>query len=216
MTIDRDQKIRNLLTEINQGGVRSRDVLMAIAAVPRDSFVRPEAIDQAWENRALPIDDGQTISQPLIVGLMTQALNLSGSERILEIGTGSGYQAAVLTELAHEVISVERYPDLANSAQARLTSLGYQAVRVVVGDGTLGWPEFAPYDGIIVTAAAPHLPNPLEQQLSQRMGARIVIPIGSPDDQELMIYERTRTGLREYSLGPVRFVPLIGQEGWHE
>lgn len=216
MTLDRDQKIKNLLTEINRGGVRDRDVLMAIAAVPRDSFVRPQAIDRAWENRALPIDDGQTISQPLIVGLMTQALNLSGNERILEIGTGSGYQAAILSELAREVISIERFPNLAESAQARLIALGYKTVRVVVGDGTLGWPEHAPYDGIIVTAAAPHLPNALEQQLSQRMGARVVIPIGSPDDQELMVYERTRTGLREYSLGPVRFVPLIGQQGWQE
>jgi protein-L-isoaspartate(D-aspartate) O-methyltransferase len=216
MTRDRDQKIMDLLTEINRGGVRSRDVLMAIAAVPRDSFVRPEAIDRAWENRALPIDDGQTISQPLIVGLMTQALNLTGDERILEIGTGSGYQAAVLTELAREVISVERFPELADSARKRLGEMGYRSIQVVVGDGTLGWPELAPYDGIIVTAAAPHLPNALEQQLSQRAGARIVIPIGSPNDQELMVYERTRTGLREYSLGPVRFVPLIGKEGWQE
>ncbi len=216
MDADRGQLIKNLLTEINRGGVRDRDVLMAIATVPRDAFVRTEAQHQAWENRALPIDDGQTISQPLIVGLMTQALNLTGNERILEIGTGSGYQAAVLAELAREVVSIERYSSLAETARKRLADLGVSTVRVVIGDGTKGWPEGAPYDGIIVTAAAPHLPQALEQQLSRKPGARIVIPIGSPDDQELMVYERTDSNLREYTLGPVRFVPLIGEQGWQE
>jgi protein-L-isoaspartate(D-aspartate) O-methyltransferase len=216
MDIDRDSLIKNLLTEINRGGVRNRDVLMAIATVPRDAFTRPEAIHQAWENRALPIDDGQTISQPLIVGLMTQALNLTGTEHILEIGTGSGYQAAVLAELCNDVVSIERFSDLAESARQRLASLGYTNVEIVIGDGTLGFPDHAPYDGIIVTAAAPHLPQALEQQLSSKPGSRIVIPIGSVDDQELMIYERSTSGLREYSLGAVRFVPLIGEQGWQE
>jgi protein-L-isoaspartate(D-aspartate) O-methyltransferase len=216
MTLSRTDQIKQLLQEINRSGVRNRRVLSAIAAVPREEFVRETSVHQAWENRALPIEEGQTISQPLIVGLMSQALELSGGERVLEIGTGSGYQAAVLSELAGEVVSVERYPELAERARTRLSRLGYQNVSVVVGDGTLGWPERAPYDGVIVTAAAPHLPRSLEEQLSQKPGARIVIPIGHADEQNLIAYERTETGLREIDLGPVRFVPLIGKEGWQE
>jgi protein-L-isoaspartate(D-aspartate) O-methyltransferase len=212
----RTAQIKHLLKEINESGVRSRRVLAAIATVPRDAYVPDAAIEQAWENRALPIDEGQTISQPLIVGLMSQALDLQGDERVLEIGTGSGYQAAILAELASEVVTVERYPTLAERARDRLARLGYTNVKVVVGDGTLGWPEDAPYDGIIVTAAAPHLPRPLEEQLSQKSGSRIVIPIGDAQDQDLIAYERWENGLREINLGGVRFVPLIGAEGWQE
>lgn len=216
MTLSRTDQIKQLLDEINRSGVRNRRVLEAIAAVPREEFVSPNLVHQAWENRALSIESGQTISQPLIVGLMTQALDLTGNERILEIGTGSGYQAAILSELGSEVITVERFPNLAESARQRLDRLGYQNIRVVVGDGTLGWPDEAPYDGIIVTAAAPHLPRPLEEQLSQKPGSRIVIPIGRADEQDLIVYERKETGFREMNLGPVRFVPLIGDEGWQE
>jgi protein-L-isoaspartate(D-aspartate) O-methyltransferase len=216
MSRSRTQQIKHLLTEINRAGVRNRRVLTAIAAVPRDEFVRDQSKADAWENRALPIEAGQTISQPLIVGLMSQALQLEGEERVLEIGTGSGYQAAVLAELAGEVISLERHASLAEHARELLKSLEYDNVEVVEGDGTLGWPERAPYDGIIVTAAAPHLPRPLEEQLSMKPGSRIVIPIGRADEQELIVYERTASGLREMSLGPVRFVPLIGKEGWQE
>lgn len=216
MPQSRTDQIKSLLSDINRSGVRNRRVLSAIASVPREEFVRESSLHQAWENRALPIDEGQTISQPLIVGLMSQALELSGTERVLEIGTGSGYQAAVLAELAAEVVSIERYPALAEVARERLARLGYENVKVVIGDGTLGWPELAPYQGIIVTAAAPHLPRPLEEQLSQKPGSRVVIPIGRADEQQLIIYERTGTGLREIDLGPVRFVPLIGKEGWQE
>lgn len=216
MTLSRTDQIKQLLDEINRSGVRNRRVLEAIAAVPREEFVSPNLVHQAWENRALSIESGQTISQPLIVGLMTQALDLTGNERILEIGTGSGYQAAILSELGSEVITVERFPNLAESARQRLDRLGYQNIQVVVGDGTLGWPDEAPYDGIIVTAAAPHLPRPLEEQLSQKPGSRIVIPIGRADEQDLIVYERKETGFREMNLGPVRFVPLIGDEGWQE
>jgi protein-L-isoaspartate(D-aspartate) O-methyltransferase len=216
MARSRTDQIKALLAEINRAGVRNRRVLSAIAAVPREEFVRESSIHHAWENRALPIEEGQSISQPLIVGLMSQALELIGDERVLEIGTGSGYQAAILAELAREVVSIERFPDLADIARQRLERLGYQQVQVVVGDGTLGWPEGAPYDGIIVTAAAPHLPRPLEEQLSQKPGSRIVIPIGRADEQQLIVYERTVDGLREIDLGPVRFVPLIGKEGWQE
>jgi protein-L-isoaspartate(D-aspartate) O-methyltransferase len=216
MADSRTRQIKQLLSDINQAGVRNRRVLTAIATVPRESFVREASIADAWANRALPIAEGQTISQPLVVGLMSQALELIGDERVLEIGTGSGYQAAVLAELAHEVVTVERYPQLADRARERLAELGYSNVTVVLGDGTLGWAEKAPYNGIIVTAAAPHLPRPLEEQLAMKPGSRIVIPIGRADAQELMIYERTSNGLREISLGPVRFVPLIGKEGWQE
>ncbi len=216
MADTRTRQIKQLLSEINRAGVRNRRVLTAISTVPREAFVRETSLADAWANRALPIEEGQTISQPLIVGLMSQALELEGNERILEIGTGSGYQAAILAELGAEVVTIERYPRLAERARERLEELGYSNVEVVVGDGTLGWPERAPYHGIIVTAAAPHLPRPFEEQLSQVPGSRIVIPIGRADEQELMIYERTKDGLREMSLGPVRFVPLIGQEGWQE
>jgi protein-L-isoaspartate(D-aspartate) O-methyltransferase len=216
MDSKRTETIKHLLRELNESGVRDRRVLTAIASVPRESFVPDRLLPQAWENRALPIDEGQTISQPLIVGLMTQALRLSGSERVLEIGTGSGYQAAILAKLAESVISVERYPSLAERAKKRLEQLGCDNVSVVVGDGTQGWAPGAPYDRIIVTAAAPHLPGPLLEQLSPADGARIVIPIGSTDEQELIVYARAGDRLREFRLGPVRFVPLIGAEGWQE
>jgi protein-L-isoaspartate(D-aspartate) O-methyltransferase len=216
MPQSRTQRIKSLLAEINRSGVRNRRVLTAIATVPREKFVREVSLHQVWENRALPIDEGQTISQPLIVGLMSQALELRGGERILEVGTGSGYQAAILAELAGNVLTIERHPELAERAREQLTNLGYDNVTVVVGDGTLGWPDGAPYDGIIVTAAAPHLPRPLEEQLSHKPGSRVVIPIGTADEQQLVVYERTENGLRELDLGPVRFVPLIGKEGWQE
>ncbi|MEX2426426.1 MAG: protein-L-isoaspartate(D-aspartate) O-methyltransferase [Thermomicrobiaceae bacterium] len=216
MPLSRNDQIKHLLAELNQSGIRNRRVLSAIATVPRDEFVSERLLHQAWENRALPIDEGQTISQPLIVGMMTQALHLEGSERVLEIGTGSGYQAAILAELASEVVTIERFPALAQRAREQLSRLGYNNVRVEVGDGTLGWPDAAPYDGIIVTAAAPHLPRPLEEQLSTNNGSRVVIPIGSANDQDLIVYERWDNELREINLGGVRFVPLIGEEGWQE
>lgn len=216
MSDKRVEVIKQLLREINQAGVRDRRVLTAIATVPREQFVPERLQDQAWDNRALPIEEGQTISQPLIVGLMTQALKLSGDERVLEIGTGSGYQAAVLAELADSVVSVERYESLADRARERVESLGYDNIKIVVGDGTAGWQPDAPYDGIIVTAAAPHLPGPFKQQLSERDGSRIVVPIGTAVDQELVAYERSGDRLHEYNLGPVRFVPLIGAYAWQE
>lgn len=216
MAEKRTEVIKQLLSEINQAGVRDRRVLTAIATVPRERFVPEWLQNQAWDNRALPIEESQTISQPLIVGLMTQALRLTGDERVLEIGTGSGYQAAILAELASSVVSIERYDSLAESAQERVKAMGYHNVKVVVGDGTAGWPPDAPYDGIIVTAAAPHLPGPLRDQLSQREGARIVIPIGTATDQELIAYERSGDRLVEHQLGPVRFVPLLGAFGWQE
>ncbi|MBX6341425.1 MAG: protein-L-isoaspartate(D-aspartate) O-methyltransferase [Thermomicrobiaceae bacterium] len=211
---ERTRRIKHLLRELNEGGVRDRAVLLAIAKVPRERFVPREIARYAWENRALPIGEGQTISQPLIVALMTQALRLTGGERVLEIGTGSGYQTAILCELAGSVVSVERHERLARAAAQRLSDLGYRNVRVVVGDGSLGWPEAAPYDRIVVTAAAPRVPPSLLAQLSPSDGARLVIPLGGGQEQELVVLERRGGELERASLGPVRFVPLLGAEGW--
>jgi protein-L-isoaspartate(D-aspartate) O-methyltransferase len=210
----RVQRIKQLLWALNSDGVRDREVLFAIAKVPRERFVPPVMAACAWDNRPLPIGDDQTISQPLVVALMTQALRLNGTERVLEIGTGSGYQTAVLCELADRVVTLERLPRLAAAASKRLRGLGYQNAQVIVADGSRGWPPSAPYDRILATAAAPRIPDSLVQQLSPQEGARLVIPIGRDDDQELILIERRDGRLSRESLGPVRFVPLIGEEGW--
>ncbi len=208
----RTRHIKELLRELHRHGVRDQRVLLAIAKVPRERFVPPELRERAWENRPLPIGAGQTISQPLIVGLMTQALQLDGDERVLEIGTGSGYQAAILAELAASVTSIERDPTLAHSAAERLRRLGYRNVEVHVGDGSKGWPAGAPYDRIIVTAAATRVPPALLEQLSPAEGARLVIPIGDSEHQQLYLFERRGGRLRRTDLGAVRFVPLVEGE----
>jgi protein-L-isoaspartate(D-aspartate) O-methyltransferase len=210
----RTAKVKRLLRELNDAGIRDRDVLLAIATVPREEFVPPNLVERAWENRALPIGEGQTISQPLIVALMTQELSLSGHERVLEVGTGSGYQAAIICKLARHLTTIERHRSLADEAHERLTRAGCENVEIVVGDGSVGWLPNAPYDRILVTAAAPYLPRSLVEQLSEADGSRIVIPIGDADDQSLMVYERKAGTLVPSDLGPVRFVPLLGSEGW--
>ncbi|CCF83085.1 protein-L-isoaspartate(D-aspartate) O-methyltransferase [Nitrolancea hollandica] len=210
----RVRQIKELLVTLNRAGIRDRDVLLAIATVPRERFVPAELAGHAWENRPLPIGDDQTISQPLIVATMTQALRLHGTERVLEIGTGSGYQTAILCELSRSVISIERRANLAETAAGRLRTLGYRQARVIVADGSRGWPEEAPYDRIIVAAAAPGIPPSLLEQLSPEDGARLVIPVGTGDNQELIVIERIGGKLYRQDLGPVRFVPLIGTEGW--
>ena len=210
----RIRQIKELLLMLNREGIRDRDVLLAIAAVPRERFVPAELAGHAWENRPLPIAEEQTISQPLIVATMTQALRLHGTERVLEIGTGSGYQTAILCRLSHSVISLERRAGLAEAAAERLRTLGYEQARVIVADGSQGWPENAPYDRIIATAAAPTIPPSLLEQLSPDDGARLVIPIGENDEQELVVIERIGGQLYRNDLGPVRFVPMIGTEGW--
>src|SRR5262245_6918002 len=169
---DRDKAITALLAELRRQGIRDERVLAAIGRVPRERFVPEASRDQAWANVALPIGAGQTISQPYVVALMTEALRIAGQERVLEVGTGSGYQAAILAELAAEVVTVERHPKLAASALTLLRELGYDRIRVAVGDGTTGWPEGAPYDRIIVTAGAPRVPLPLLAELS-RDGGRL-------------------------------------------
>jgi len=192
--------------------VKDRRVLDAIARVPRERFIPQDLRLFAYENRPLPIDYEQTISQPLIVALMTQALHLEGNERILEVGTGSGYQAALLSLLAAEVITVERIAPLAQRASQTLSELGYTNVQVYVAGEELGWPQGAPYDGIIVTAGAPEVPRDLLDQLAP--GGRLVIPVGSRDIQELVRIVKTPAGTLRHNLGPCRFVPLLGKGAW--
>jgi protein-L-isoaspartate(D-aspartate) O-methyltransferase len=209
----RDNAAEHLLRVLRGQGIRDERVLTAIARVPRHMFVPESQRAHAWENVALPIGAGQTISQPYIVAIMSQALALQGHEHVLEIGTGSGYQAAVLAELAARVVSIERHAELARTAEALLTRLGITDVEIHIGDGTQGWPTAAPYDGIIITAGAPKVPDQLLAQLSPDRG-RLVIPIGNLDDQRLFVYERRRDQLAEQDLGPVRFVPLVGRGAW--
>jgi len=200
-----------LLAELGQD-VRDERVLAAVASVPREKFVPAELRAFAYENRPLPIGHGQTISQPLIVAMMTEALDLKGGEKVLELGTGSGYQAAILAELAGQVITVERIDPLAERAAAVLDELGYENVRVCVCGDVLGWPEEAPYDGIVVTAGAPQVPPALLEQLAP--GGRLVIPVGARDVQELLLVTKSPLGLTTKRLGPCRFVPLVGPGAW--
>jgi protein-L-isoaspartate(D-aspartate) O-methyltransferase len=188
--------------------VRNTDVLRAMRATPRQEFVPLESRVLAYADRALSIGFGATISQPYIVGLMTELLGVGLESRVLEIGTGSGYQAAVLSQLAQHVYTVELQPDLARAAAARLTRLGYGNVSVQEGNGAQGWPEEAPFDRVIVTAAAPEIPPALLEQLQP--GGRLVAPVGEGDqDQELVVIEKSGTGeLSKRSVIPVRFIPL--------
>ncbi|TMB95605.1 MAG: protein-L-isoaspartate(D-aspartate) O-methyltransferase [Chloroflexi bacterium] len=202
---------QGLLAEIARE-VNDPRILEALGSVLREEFVPEDLRAFAYENRPLPIGYGQTISQPLIVGLMTQALMLHGNEKVLELGTGSGYQAAVLSRLAARVISVERIAPLSEQAAGRLARLGYTNVDVHVARDVLGWPEDAPYDGIIVTAASPEVPMDLLQQLA--INGRLVIPVGNRDLQELVRIVKTPEGARRHNLGPCRFVPLLGRSGW--
>jgi protein-L-isoaspartate(D-aspartate) O-methyltransferase len=189
--------------------VRDERVLRAIAAVPRDQFVPDDLEEHAWANTALPIGSGQTISQPIVVARMCELLELQGGERVLDVGTGSGYHAAVLAQLAREVWSIERKPRLADLAQSNLAAAGIENVHVVVGDGSGGYPPQAPYDAINVAAAAQEVPPALEDQLSQ--GGRLVVPVDGRD-QRLIVERRRGDVLERRSLEPVRFVPLVGDE----
>ncbi|MDO8616833.1 MAG: protein-L-isoaspartate(D-aspartate) O-methyltransferase [Dehalococcoidia bacterium] len=203
----------DLLVEL-EAEVKDPRVLAAFRQVPRELFVPEDTRQFAYENRPLPIGYGQTISQPLMVALMTQALLLTGGEKVLEVGTGSGYQAALLSLLCARVVSVELIAPLACSAAERLRSLGYANVDVHVAGDTLGWPEGAPYDGIIVTAAAPEVPLRLLDQLA--LGGRLVVPVGSRNLQELVRIVKTPEGAQRHNLGPCRFVPLLGRDAWPE
>jgi len=194
--------------------IRDERVLRAMRQVPRHRFVPPELQSAAYQDHPLPIGYGQTISQPYIVAYMTQLLDLTPDDRVLEIGTGSGYQAGVLSRLARQVYTVERIPELSERARRVLDELGYTNIEFRVGDGGYGWPEEAPFDAIIVTAAAPETPAPLVAQLAE--GAHLVIPIGPTGYQDLLRLTRHGEHIRTERLSPVAFVPLVGEHGYPE
>jgi protein-L-isoaspartate(D-aspartate) O-methyltransferase len=203
-----------LVEVLRRKGVRDLAVLRAVQMVPRHLFV-PESIrHRAYEDTALPIGSGQTISQPYVQARYLELIGLTGKEKVLEIGTGSGYQTALLGLLASMVFSVERVPHLAQSARAALAAAGIRNVTVLVGDGTLGWRPFAPYDAILVSAASPEIPSPLVEQLAE--GGRMVIPLGDRDAQTLTLVERVGDRVRASTIADVRFVPLVGQFGFDE
>lgn len=195
-------------------GIRDPRVLDAMGRVPRHEFVDPGMAALAYEDHPLNISFKQTISQPYIVGLMTEALQLAGTERVLEIGTGSGYQAAILCELACRVFSIERIVDLSNRARKTLYRLGYMNFDLRIGDGSLGWPEEGPFDAILVTAASPEIPPPYLAQLGK--GGRLVMPVGGVEEQELIRLTRLKGKYRREALTGCRFVKLLGQYGWKE
>lgn len=206
MTIEA-RKIR-LIMQLRGAGVTDTAVLAAIERVPREAFVPPAFHDQAYEDRALPIGLGQTISQPLVVALMTQVLELQSRMRVLEIGTGSGYQAAVLSKLCRRVYTIERHRPLLREAEARFRRLGLHNITTRYGDGTRGWPELAPFERILVTAGSPEIPRDLTDQLA--VGGIMVIPLGADRrDQRVVRLRRTESGLEREELWPVRFVPLL-------
>lgn len=193
-------------------GISDPEVLAAMRKVPRHLFVEEALRDQAYNDHPLPIAERQTISQPYMVALMTELLALERGHKVLEIGTGSGYQTAILAELADQVFSVERLITLSQRARQVIEQLGYRNVVLKVGDGTLGWPEEAPFHGILVSAGAPHVPQPLIDQLA--MGGRLVVPVGDHLSQELILVERVPEGIRKSNHGGCRFVDLIGKDGW--
>jgi protein-L-isoaspartate(D-aspartate) O-methyltransferase len=206
-----DARARMVREQLVARGIRDARVLDAMGRVPRHELVPEGARDEAYEDGPLPIGEGQTISQPYIVAAMSEAAALSGDERVLEVGTGSGYQAAVLSALAREVYTIELEPVLAERAKRDLARLGCTNVHARTGDGYRGWPEAAPFDAILVTAAPDHVPPDLLAQL--RIGGRLVIPVGGRFDQELYVYTKTERGVERKHLFPVRFVPLRGEAG---
>jgi protein-L-isoaspartate(D-aspartate) O-methyltransferase len=208
------ERLVMIRAQLQRRGITDTRVLQAMREIPRHAFVPPEWRHEAYSDRPLPIADGQTISQPYMVAIMTQSLMLQGHERVLEVGTGSGYQAAVLSRLATQVYTIEYFPNLAKRARAIVQRLGYTNVQVLTGDGGLGLAAYAPYHGILVAAAAPHVPQSLLGQLAE--GGRLVIPVGSITSQELLIITRHGDDYPQARSVSCRFVPLRGQEGWAE
>jgi len=209
--LHRDRE-RMVAEQLARRGITDARVLAAMGRVPRHRFVQEALRDRAYGDHPLPIGEEQTISQPYIVALMSQLLELTGVEKVLEIGTGSGYQTAVLAELARRVCSVERLPRLAEQARATLESLGYTNVWVRVGNGTLGWPDEAPFDRILVTAGGPVVPPPLFQQLAD--GGRMVVPLGDADNQTLTVVVNVGGQMQTRECGDCRFVKLVGKYAW--
>ncbi len=203
---------RKMVAALREKGIMDERLLDAMAAIPRHLF-GPEGLEgTAYDEVTLPLGFGQTLSSPLTIARMLQALGLAGEERVLEIGTGSGYQTALLTALAGPVFTVERIPELADAARARLRSLGIEKANFRVGDGSLGWRDFAPFQAIVVSAAAPAMPEPLLEQLAE--GGRLVGPVGEMDAQEIRLVSRNGGRLKTAALGEALFVPLIGRAGW--
>jgi len=213
---DRFAALRQKMVEaqLRARGIRDERVLAAMERVPREIFICEEYWEQAYEDHPLPIGSGQTVSQPYIVAFMLEVLSLKGAEKVLEIGTGTGYQTALLAELAGQVYSVERIESLARTAEAILQRLGSRNVGLTVGDGSRGLVEQAPFDAIVVSAAAPQIPQPLLEQL--REGGRMVIPVGPADAQELILVRKQDGGAVITNLEGCRFVPLIGEQGYGE
>ena len=207
--VERERMVEDQLVS---RGIKDPRVLKAFRETPRHAFVREDLQPQAYNDYPLPLEHGQTISQPYMVALMTECLHLKGDEKVLEVGTGSGYQAAILSKLARRVYSIERETVLARKARELLTRLKIENVVIKVGDGTLGWREFAPYDGIIVTAGSPLVPEPLQKQL--RDGGRLVVPVGSSAFQNLMCIQKKGTQFKTDEVCGCTFVPLIGDHGW--
>jgi len=198
--------------QLIERGIADARVLKAMGHCPRHLFVEPALATRAYGDSSLPIGERQTISQPYMVAVMSEALELKGDERVLEIGTGSGYQTAILAELAQNVFSVERVRSMATRARAILDELKYYNVAIQAGDGTIGWPEHAPFDAIVVTAGSPWVPQPLLDQLA--MDGRLIIPLGDEKSQQLKRVRSTPSGLKEEDLGECRFVKLVGRYAW--
>jgi protein-L-isoaspartate(D-aspartate) O-methyltransferase len=198
-----------VISQIERRGVNDPRVLKALRSVPRHAFVPKHLTEQAYDDNALPIGEDQTISQPYVVAVMTQSLELRGSDRVLEIGTGSGYQAAVLAELVHHVFTIEIVESLAKQAKGRLGKIGYENITPRTGDGYGGWPDESPFDAIIVTAAPDHIPQALVAQL--KVGGKMVIPVGDFEQQLMLLTKQTDGSVKEKRIIPVRFVPMTGE-----
>jgi protein-L-isoaspartate(D-aspartate) O-methyltransferase len=209
-----EDRERMVMRQLARRGIADERVLAAFRRVPREAFVPPDLAASAYDDNPLPIGEGQTISQPYVVAVMAEAARIGPAARVLEVGAGSGYAAAILAELAKEVVTVERHASLAENAKLVLAGLGYVNVLVIHGDGSRGFPERAPYDAILVAAGAPAPPGSLKQQLAE--GGRLVIPVSVDSHQDLKVITRRGDAFEEENLGAVRFVPLLGEEGWEE
>ena len=207
-----DLRLKMVAVQLRRRGIYDERVLRAMERVPRHEFVAPQFWNRAYDDDPVPIGEAQTVSQPYIVAYMLQALAIAPMHRVLEIGTGTGYQAVLLSDLAREIITIERHASLADAARNNIERLGRSNITVILSDGTVGWPAAAPYDHIIVAAAAPQVPPPLFDQLAE--GGRIIVPVGSTDIQELMLVEKIKGQPISTRMEGCRFVPLIGAEGF--